>query len=92
MTDTANITLIARHNSSNPRSELRIARNEIAINEIRETTAHGTNVSLTRIDMSRRMRPRPTTGIADKTVKIVKMIEATTREVCRRVSFDNIGS
>lgn len=88
-TQAVNIKLATTHRDINSRNELRMAKNETRSNEPREITAHGINANLTRISIS--ARARWCVGIADTIVKIVKTMEATTKDVSKRQPFDNIG-
>ena len=87
--ETVNINVAITHNDSSSRNELNRAKVETANREASVIIANGTNTNLTRIPISARARWRE--GAADIIVKIVKMIEATTKDISKSESFDNIG-
>jgi hypothetical protein len=70
-------------------NELTMAKKEHINNEARESMANGINAYVTRIDISALTRRRA--GISDISVIIATITEATTSDVCRRVSFDNMS-
>jgi hypothetical protein len=74
---------------SNSRNELTKAKKEMTSKKMRQSAEKGTNATLIRMAMSWRARLR--LGIDDIIVNMVKMIEATTSEVCKIASFDSIG-
>lgn len=81
--------LATTHSASTSKNELTKAKNEIKSNETREVTAHGTNAYRMRTRKSGRVRCRE--GIDVIIAKIVNTIVATTKDVSKRIPFDNMN-